>query len=84
MQFTQEIPDGMDKDKAFRAVRAWINDIEEESDMRPESVDVSVLSEERFDEAWELQETYHKTPEMKEKYRLLAKEGKLIYVEIDW
>lgn len=79
-----KIPEGMDKDKAFRAVRSWVENKEEDSDMRAESTDISILTESGFEEAWELQETYKKTPEIKEKYRQLAKEGKLIYVEIDW
>ena len=79
-----KIPDNMTKDKAMQAVKSWVSDKEDDSDMRPENVDISILTEEKFEEAWELQETYHKTPEIKEKYRALAKEGKLIYVEIDW
>jgi len=78
------IPEDMSVDKAIRATRSWVDDKADDSDMRPESANISILNEADFEEAWELQETYRKTPEIKEKYRLLAKEGRLIYVEIDW
>ena len=49
-----------------------------------ESYEVKTLTEENFNEVWEVQDTYRDTPEIKEKYKNLAKEGQLIYIEIDY
>jgi hypothetical protein len=45
---------------------------------------VEYLNEQNFERIWKDQETYKDTPEIKEKYFNLAKEGRLVYVEIDW
>jgi hypothetical protein len=45
---------------------------------------VRSLTEENFDEAWKVQDTYKDTPEIKQKYKNLAKEGQLVYIEIDY
>jgi hypothetical protein len=49
-----------------------------------ESYNVGILREHNFEEIWEVQETYKNTPEIKEKYKNLAKEGKLIYIEVEY
>jgi hypothetical protein len=65
-------------------LRAWIqNKLDDERDSY-ESFDVKIVSPAVFDEIWSYQETYKDTPEIKEKYRKIADEGRLIYAEIDF
>lgn len=80
----KKVPDGMSSNEAIKRIN---RDLEEYFDQRDNSCDgyhVDLLRESNFDEIWEVQETYKNTPEIKEKYRNLAKEGKLIYIEIDY
>lgn len=45
---------------------------------------VDPLTEQNFEEYWELQENLKQTDEIKQKYFNLAKQGKAILVEIEW
>lgn len=62
----------------------WIGDQLNENYDSYESYNVEIVTPESFDELWEVQETYKKTPEIKEKYSGIAKEGRLVYAEIDY
>jgi hypothetical protein len=42
------------------------------------------LDESNFEEYWEHQENLKKNDEVKQKYLDLSKQGKVIFVEIDW
>jgi hypothetical protein len=80
----RKVPDGMSSNEAIKRIN---RDLEEYFDQRDNSCDgyhVDLLRESNFDEIWEVQETYKNTPEIKEKYKNIAKEGKLIYIEIDY
>ena len=45
---------------------------------------VGFLTPDNFDEHWDNQENLKKTDEIRDKYRKLTSEGKVIFVEIDW
>jgi len=80
----KRVPDGKDKADVMRQLRLELEDYFEDSGNSCDDYKVAELKPEDFDEIWEVQETYKNTPEIKEKYRGLAKEGKLIHIEIDW
>ena len=80
----KRVPDGKDRNETARQLRAELDDYFSDHDNSCDDFKVGPLTGENFDEVWEVQETYKNTPEIKEKYRGLAKEGKLIYAEIDW
>ena len=80
----KRIPEGKTKSeyiqKLLRDLEVYFSD----SYVSCESYEVKTLTESNFDEVWEVQETYKDTPEIKAKYKNLAKEGQLIYIEIDY
>jgi hypothetical protein len=80
----KRVPDGKDKSDIMRQLRSELEYYFEDSGNSCDGYKVAALQPEDFDEVWEVQETYKNTPEIKEKYRGLAKEGKLIHIEIDW
>ena len=80
----KRVPDGKDRNETARQLRMELDDYFSDHDNSCDDFKVGPLTGENFDEVWEVQETYKNTPEIKEKYRGLAKEGKLIYAEIDW
>jgi len=43
-----------------------------------------VLKPEQFDEYWESQDNLKNTDEVREKYRNLTKEGRVVILEMDW
>lgn len=49
-----------------------------------EGYEIFDVVEDNFEEIWKVQETLKDTPEIKEKYRKVSKQGNLIAVEIDW
>jgi len=80
----RKIPDGMSRFQAFREIDNWLSNMSDDSDFRITSSDLKILKESEFEEAWEAQENLKKTPEIKEKYKNLTKEEKVIYIEIVW
>ena len=80
----KRVPDGKDRNETARQLRMELDDYFSDHDNSCDDFKIGALTEKNFDEVWEVQETYKNTPEIKEKYRGLAKEGKLIYAEIDW
>jgi hypothetical protein len=80
----KRIPEGKTKSeyiqKLLRDLEVYFSD----SYVSCESYEVKTLTESNFDEVWEVQDTYKDTPEIKAKYKNLAKEGQLIYIEIDY
>jgi len=80
----ERVPDGKDRNETARQLRAKLDDYFSDYDNSCDDFKIAPLTEQNFDEVWEVQETYKNTPEIKEKYFNLAKEGKLVYVEIDW
>lgn len=49
-----------------------------------EGYEIFDVTEENFEDIWDVQETFKDTTEIKEKYRKVSKQGNLIAVEIDW
>jgi len=80
----KKVPEGKDRNETARQLRLELEDYFSDHDNSCDDFKVGPLTGENFDEVWEVQETYKNTPEIKEKYRGLAKEGKLVYAEIDW
>jgi len=80
----KRVPEGKDRNETARQLRLELENYFSDHDNSCDDFKVGALTGENFDEVWEVQETYKDTPEIKEKYRGLAKEGKLIYAEIDY
>ena len=80
----KKVPEGKDRNETARQLRLELEDYFSDYDNSCDDFKIGPLTGENFDEVWEVQETYKNTPEIKEKYRGLAKEGKLVYAEIDW
>ena len=80
----KRVPEDKDRNQTARQLRLELEDYFSDHDNSCDDFKIDALTEENFDEVWEVQETYKNTPEIKEKYRGLAKEGKLVYAEIDW
>lgn len=80
----KKVSDHIDANDMVKRMVLSLEEYFNEYDNSCESYNVGVLREHNFEEIWEVQETYKKTPEIKEKYRNLAKEGKLVFIEIDY
>jgi len=80
----KKIPEGKTLNETARQLRMELDDYFSCHDNSCDDFEVGALTEKNFDEVWEVQETYKNTPEIREKYRAFAKEGKLVYAEIDW
>jgi hypothetical protein len=80
----KRVPEGKDRNETARQLRLELEDYFSDYDNSCDDFKIGPLTGDNFDEVWEVQETYKNTPEIKEKYRALAKEGKLVYAEIDW
>jgi hypothetical protein len=80
----KRVPEGKDRNETARQLRLELENYFSDHDNSCEDFKIGPLTGENFDEVWAVQETYKNTPEIKEKYRGLAKEGKLVYAEIDW
>ena len=80
----KRIPEGKTKSEYIQNLLNQLEDHFSDYDNSCDSYEVKTLTEENFNEVWEVQDTYKNTAEIKEKYRGLAKEGKLVYIEIDY
>lgn len=83
----RKAPDGKTPTEFLREVEARCNVLASQGDAdgdRPEGATAFILTPEKFEETWASQENLKQTPEIKEKYRQLTLEGKVIVAEIDW
>jgi hypothetical protein len=80
----KKVPDGKTKSEYIKRLVEQLEDHFSDYENSCESYHVRPLTEENFNEVWEVQDTYKNTPEIKQKYFGLAKEGKLVYIEIDY
>lgn len=80
----KRIPEGKTKSEYIQSLLNQLQNHFSDYDNSCESYHVKTLTESNFNEVWEVQDTYKDTPEIKQKYFNLAKEGKLIYIEIDY
>lgn len=78
--FMKKVPDGIDSVKYMNTIYKNIQNNEEEK----ESFEVRRLQPEDFDFAWDAQDNLKKEDAIKEKYRELTKQDRVIFVEIDW
>jgi hypothetical protein len=58
--------------------------MDEDSGSSHDGCECWVLKPEQFDEYWESQENLKNTDEVREKYRKLTDEGRIIVLEMDW
>jgi hypothetical protein len=80
----RKVPDEKNASEIVKRIGLDLEEHFREQDNSCESYNVGLLREHNFDRIWEVQETYKNTPEIKEKYRNLAKEEKLVFIEIDY
>ena len=80
----KRIPEGKTKTEYIQNLLNQLQDYFRDEENSCESYEIKTLTESNFDEVWEVQDTYRDTPEIKSKYKNLAKENKLVYVEIDY
>ena len=77
-------PEGQDVKKFQTNFSNWIQSQLDDNYDSYESFSVRLVTAESFDEDWKVQETYKDIPEIKEKYRNIANQGRLVYAEIDY
>lgn len=80
----RKVPDGKTQSELMQQVETELCEHFSQMDESCEDYYVGSLNESNFENVWSVQETYKNTPDIKEKYKKLAKDGKLIYVEIDY
>jgi len=80
----KRIPEGKTKSEYIQKLLSQLEDHFSDYENSCDGYEVKTLTEENFNKVWEVQDTYKNTPEIKEKYKNLAKEGQLIYIEIDY
>lgn len=80
----KRVPEGKTLSETIASIRRDLENYFSDYDNSCESYKVELVEIEKFDEIWEVQETFKDTPEIKEKYRTLAKNKQLILIEIDY
>lgn len=80
----RKVPDGKTSSDIIKSINIDLQNYFSESDNSCDEYRVGLVNASNFDEIWEVQETYKNTPEIKEKYRGMANDGKLVYAEIDY
>lgn len=81
----KKVPDDKSADVFAGEVAARAKaQMDEDAGNSHDGCDCRVLKLENFDEAWNDQENLKDTPEIREKYRQLTQEGRVILLEMDW
>jgi hypothetical protein len=80
----RRVPEGKTREELIRQTLDKLADYFSDYENSCESYSVRPLTEQNFNEVWEVQETFKNTEEIRQKYMNLAREGKLVYVEIDY
>ena len=80
-QHMKKLPDGKQMHEYIKELYSKLNEYTEEG---CEGYEVYVVDQNNFQEYWEQQENLKQTDEVREKYYNLAKEGKVVFIEIDW
>jgi hypothetical protein len=80
----KRVPDEKDSNEYIRKIHFELEEHFSQHDNSCESYHVGLVREHNFDQIWNDQETYKNTTEIKDKYKNIAKQGKLVYVEIDY
>ena len=76
----KKIPDGKDLPTFIKEVHDYMGDYAEGAD----GYEVKVVGEKDFEECWEEQENLKRNTEVYNRYKILAKNGKVVFVQIDW
>lgn len=80
----RKVPDGKTSNDVIKSINIDLQNHFSEHDNSCDEYKVGLVNANNFDEIWQVQETYKDTPEIKEKYRAIAKDGRLVYAEIDY
>jgi hypothetical protein len=80
----KRVPEGKTLSETMSSLRKDLSDYFSDYENSCEDYTVKLVEPENFDQIWEVQETFKNTPEIKEKYRNLAKNKQLIAIEIDY
>jgi hypothetical protein len=80
-QHMKKLPDGKQMHEYLKEMHSRLREYTEDG---CEGYEIYVVDENNFEEYWEQQENLKKTDEVRQKYLDLAKQGKVIFVEIDW
>lgn len=76
----KRVPDGKQPHEFIKEVHDYMHDYSEGAD----GYEVKWVNEENFDECWQEQENLKTSDQIREKYRDLSKQGKVVFVQIDW
>lgn len=77
----KKLPDGKQMHEYIKEMRCRLDDYTEEG---CEGYEIYIVNENNFDEYWSQQENLKQTDEVRQKYLELSKQGKVIFIEIDW
>jgi len=80
-QHMKKLPDGKQMHEYIKEMNSRLREYTEDG---CEGYEIYVVDENNFEEYWSQQENLKQTDEVKQKYLDLSKQGKVIFVEIDW
>jgi len=76
----KKVPDGKQPHEFIKEVRAYMDDYAEGAD----GYEIKWVDENNFEECWEEQENLKRNTDVYNRYKILARNGKVVFVEIDW
>jgi len=76
----KRVPEGKDSPTFLKEVHDYMHEYAEGAD----GYEVKWVNEENFDECWKEQENLKTSDQIREKYRDLSKQGKVVFIQIDW
>ena len=76
----KKVPDGKQPHEFLKEVNSYMDDYAEGAD----GYEVKWVDDNNFEECWEEQENLKRNTEVYNRYKILAKNGKVVFVQIDW
>lgn len=76
----KRVPDGKQPEEFLKDVHNYMHDYAEGAD----GYEVKWVHNDNFEECWEEQENLKRNTDVYNKYKLLAQNGKVVFVQIDW
>ena len=76
----KKVPDGKQPHEFLKEVNSYMDDYAEGAD----GYEVKWVNDSNFEECWEEQENLKRNTEVYNRYKILAKNGKVVFVQIDW
>ena len=76
----KKVPDGKQPHEFLKEVNSYMDDYAEGAD----GYEVKWVDDNNFEECWEEQENLKRNTDIYNKYKILAKNGKVVFVQIDW